>query len=103
MVFLFWRFVPTVVQELKNVTRLFEVLKQKNASQTTQGEAGKRLKDIVDEVEKMKRGLEDKHRQIQGTAPPNEHRAMVVVNMWNSNGKFCVPRAGGQNQWTHQE
>lgn len=52
---------------MKNVTRLFEDLKQKNSSQTIQDEAGKRLKNITDEVEKMKQAIEDKQRQIQGT------------------------------------
>lgn len=62
---------------MKNLTGLFEDLKQKNSSQTTQGEAGTRLKNIVDEVEKMKRAMEDKHRQIQGTPLPNEQRVML--------------------------
>ncbi|XP_029687706.1 laminin subunit beta-4 isoform X3 [Takifugu rubripes] len=51
--------------EMKNLTKMFEELQQKNASQTVQGEAGERLKKVVDEVEKMKRGMEDKLRQIQ--------------------------------------
>lgn len=54
---------------MKNVTKLFEDLKQKNSSQAIQEEAGKRLKNILDEVEKMKREMEDKHKQIQGTPP----------------------------------
>lgn len=56
---------------MKNVTKLFEDLKQKNSSQAIQEEAGKRLKNILDEVEKMKRDMEDKHKQIQGTLPPH--------------------------------
>lgn len=54
---------------MKNLTKMFEELQQKNASQTIQDEVGQRLKNVVDEVEKMKRGMEDKLRQIQGTPP----------------------------------
>lgn len=60
-----------VTQEMRNVTSLFEDLKQRNTSQTIQGDAAKRLKDIVDEVEKMRKDMEDKHRQIQGNPPPS--------------------------------
>lgn len=56
-----------LLQEMKNLTKLLEDLKQKNSSQTIQDEARKRLKDVMDEVERMKRGMEDKLRQIQGT------------------------------------
>lgn len=62
-----------LLQEMKNLTKLFEDLKQKNASQTIQDEAGKRLKSVVDEVERMKRGMEDKLRQIQGTPLLHKH------------------------------
>lgn len=68
---------------MKNITELFEALKQNNSSQTIQGEAGKRLKTIVDEVEKMKRAMEDKQRQIQGTPPPNEQWVMLSLD-WSS-------------------
>lgn len=47
--------------------RQFELLKQKNSTQTDQGEAGKRLKTIMEEAEKMKSQMEDKLRQIQGS------------------------------------
>lgn len=67
------------------MTKLFEDLKQKNSSQTVQDEAGKRLKAIVDEVEKMKRKMEDKHRQIEGTPLPNEQCARAdAVNRVSS-------------------
>lgn len=49
------------------MSRLFEDLKQRNSSQSVQEQAGERLKNIVDEVEKMRRAMEDKHRQIQGS------------------------------------
>lgn len=45
----------------------FEVLKQKNINHEDQGEAGERLTNIVEEVEKMKREMDDKLRQIQGS------------------------------------
>lgn len=45
----------------------FEVLKQKKWNQTFQGEAVERLKKIVDEVENMKRQVDDKLRQILGS------------------------------------
>ena len=51
------------------MTELFEDLKQKTSSQTVQEEGGRRLKNITDEVEEMKRAMEDKHRQIQGSPP----------------------------------
>lgn len=56
---------------MKNLTRMFGELQQRNASQSVEGEAGRRLKEVVDEVEKMRRGMEDKLRQIQGTPPPH--------------------------------
>lgn len=52
---------------MQNVTDLYEELKQKNSSQTVQEEAGKRLKNIKDEVDRMKRAMEDKDKQIQGS------------------------------------
>ncbi|XP_019113332.2 laminin subunit beta-4 [Larimichthys crocea] len=51
--------------ELDNVMKQFEVLKQKNINHEDQGEAGERLTNIVEEVEKMKREMDDKLRQIQ--------------------------------------
>ncbi|XP_037624636.1 laminin subunit beta-4 [Sebastes umbrosus] len=50
---------------LDEVMRQFELLKHKNLTQTDQGEAGKRLKTIMEEAEKMKSQMEDKLRQIQ--------------------------------------
>lgn len=44
----------------------FELLRQKNANQTIQGEAAERLKKIVEEVTKMKKEVEDKLGKIQG-------------------------------------
>uniref|UniRef100_A0A4W6C4H5 Laminin subunit beta-1 n=1 Tax=Lates calcarifer TaxID=8187 RepID=A0A4W6C4H5_LATCA len=52
--------------ELDNAMKLFEVLKEKNLNQTVQGEAGERLKKIMEEAENMKREVEDKLTQIQG-------------------------------------
>lgn len=49
------------------MVKLFEVLKQKNSNQTVQGEVGDRLKNIMEEAENMKRLVEDKLRQIQGS------------------------------------
>ncbi|XP_039664896.1 laminin subunit beta-4 [Perca fluviatilis] len=51
--------------ELEDVMKLFELLKQKNSNQTVQSEAGERLKNIVEEAEKMKKQVEDKLQQIQ--------------------------------------
>lgn len=59
---------------MKNLTQMFQELQQKNASQTVQDQAGRRLKGVVDEVEKMKRDMEDKLRQIQGTPPTRPAR-----------------------------
>lgn len=69
------------LQEMKNLTKLFEDLKQKNASQTIQDEVGKRLKEVVDEVERMKRGMEDKLRQIQGTPPSTRACSQTNVHV----------------------
>lgn len=63
-------------QEMQNVTDLFEDLKRKNSSQSVQEEAGRRLKNIKDEVEKMKTAMEDKDRQIQGSAPLSKSRIL---------------------------
>lgn len=93
-----------VTQEMRNVTSLFEDLKQKNASQTIQGDAAKRLKDIVDEVEKMKKDMEDKNRQIQGTHPPSASRlGQMVKTVSCACGQLCVPSVGGQDPSTHQD
>lgn len=54
---------------MQNVTDLYENLKQNNSSQTIQEEAGKRLKNIIDEVDSMKRAMEDKDKKIQGSPP----------------------------------
>lgn len=54
-------------QELEDVNKQFELLKQKNVNQTIQGEAGERMKNIVEQAEKIKRQVEDKLRQIQGS------------------------------------
>ncbi|TDH10018.1 hypothetical protein EPR50_G00093320 [Perca flavescens] len=51
--------------ELEDVMKLFELLKQKTSNQTVQSEAGERLKNIVEEAEKMKKQVEDKLQQIQ--------------------------------------
>ncbi|XP_032363853.1 laminin subunit beta-4 isoform X1 [Etheostoma spectabile] len=51
--------------ELQDVKRLFQLLKQKHSKQTVQSEAGERLKNIVEEAEKMKKQVEDKLQQIQ--------------------------------------
>lgn len=49
------------------MTKLFELLKQKNENETDQSGAGERLKNITEEVERMKRQVEDKLRQIKGS------------------------------------
>ncbi|XP_070687634.1 laminin subunit beta-4 [Pempheris klunzingeri] len=51
--------------ELDNVKKQFELLKEKNANKTDQGEAEKQLKNIIKEAEKMKKQVEDKLKQIQ--------------------------------------
>lgn len=60
-------FTDCVQQDLDNVTKLFELLKQKNENETDQSGAGERLKNITEEVERMKRQVEDKLRQIKGS------------------------------------
>ncbi|XP_040894125.1 laminin subunit beta-4 [Toxotes jaculatrix] len=52
--------------ELDDVMERFKVLKQRNANQTDQGEAGERLKNITKEAENLRRQVEDRLRQIQG-------------------------------------
>ncbi len=47
--------------------KLFNVLKQKNVDQAAQGEAKERLKTIMEQAERMKRQVEDKLKQIQGS------------------------------------
>lgn len=54
-------------QELEYVIKVFELLKQKNTNQADQAEAGKRLKDIVEQADKMKKEVQDKFTQIQGS------------------------------------
>lgn len=44
----------------------FELLKQRNTNHTVQGDAAERLKNIMEEAEKMKTQIDDKLRQIQG-------------------------------------
>lgn len=51
---------------MKDVIKNFELLSQKNANQTIQGEAAERLKKIVEEAAKMKKEVEDKLGKIQG-------------------------------------
>lgn len=51
---------------MKDVIKNFELLSQKNANQTVQGEAAERLKKIVEEATKMKKDVEDKLGKIQG-------------------------------------
>lgn len=84
---------------MKNLTRMFEDLRQQNASQTIQGEAGRRLKDVVDEVERMKRGMEDKLRQIQGT-PPRPPR-QCGSNVAAEPTSLLCSRTGGQDPEPH--
>lgn len=43
-----------------------ELLRQRNANQTIQGDAAERLKRIVEEATKMKKEVEDKLGKIQG-------------------------------------
>lgn len=87
------------------MTRLFEELKQRNSSQTVQDEAGKRLRNITEEVEKMKIAMEDKDRQIRG-------RPLLIGqrSCWGGGGRsaglntgeFCLPRIRGQDPSAHQ-
>lgn len=87
------------------MTQLFEDLKQNSSSRIVQDEAGKRLKNITDEVEKMKREMEDKQRQIQGNppTPPSRAAALPDVDADAVNaGKFRVPRIRGQDPPAHQ-
>lgn len=53
-------------QELSDVTKQFEVLKQNQQNQEVKGQAAGRLKNIMMEAEDMKRQVEDKLQQIQG-------------------------------------
>ncbi|XP_041795045.1 laminin subunit beta-4 isoform X2 [Chelmon rostratus] len=50
---------------LDNVTKLFELLKQKSKNQTAQGEAAKQIQKLKEQAEAMKKQVEDKLRQIQ--------------------------------------
>lgn len=59
------------------MTKLFELLKQKKANQTSQSEAEKQLKDIVAEVEKLKKQMQDKLREIQGSFGFTSHTTMI--------------------------
>lgn len=49
------------------MNKQFGLLKQKNVNQAIQGEAGERLQNIVEQAEKIKRQVEDKLTQIQGS------------------------------------
>ncbi|CAK6979151.1 laminin subunit beta-4 [Scomber scombrus] len=74
--------------ELDNVRKQFEVLKQEKGNQTVQDEAGKRLKNIVDEVEMLRRQVEDKQRliedvekKIQQLISSKQQKAAVVAGL----------------------
>uniref|UniRef100_A0A3Q3JWY3 Laminin, beta 4 n=1 Tax=Monopterus albus TaxID=43700 RepID=A0A3Q3JWY3_MONAL len=56
--------------ELDGVMKLFEGLKQRNSTPTLQGEASERLRNIMQEVETMRRRVEDKLTQILGSTHP---------------------------------
>lgn len=60
-------FLTLSYQELKNVTPLFERLKQNSVTHAAQNEVEKRLANIVEQVEKMKKEMEDKLKQITGS------------------------------------
>ncbi|KAM7397366.1 hypothetical protein PAMP_020344 [Pampus punctatissimus] len=62
--------------ELDDVSKLFDVLKQKNKNQTVQDEAGKRLKNIIGEAETLKRQVEDKLRLVQDV----EEKIQKLIN-----------------------
>lgn len=83
---------------MKNLTKMLEELQRRNASQTIQDEAGQRLKSVVDEVEKMKRGMEDKLRQIEGTPDPGVHGSNVTTEP----PSILCSRTGGQDPAPHQ-
>lgn len=121
--FFFW--LLSLYQELGDVIKLFELLKQKNEDQTAQGEAGKRLKDIVEQAEKMKSEVEDKHTRIQGSIKAlfvlHYHHDSYSGNRRSNQCKLCYSssmcnstewcrslcilclRTGGQDTSTHQE
>lgn len=59
------------------MTKLFELLKQKSKNQTAQGEAAKQIQKLKEQAEAMKKQVEDKLRQIQGSVPfkfPFKHK-----------------------------
>ncbi|XP_054475687.1 LOW QUALITY PROTEIN: laminin subunit beta-4 [Anoplopoma fimbria] len=51
--------------ELDDVMRLFELLNQKKSNETVEGEAGERLRKMMEEAKKMKDQVEDKLLQLQ--------------------------------------
>lgn len=57
----------SLYQELDEVRKQFELLQQKSSNQTGQDDAAERVKKIKDEAEKMKKEVEDKLQQIQGS------------------------------------
>lgn len=72
------------------MTDLYENLKQNNSSQTIQEEAGKRLKNIIAEVDSMKRAMEDKDKKIQGSPP------VLIHACCSPNGTVCMHRRNQQ-------
>lgn len=57
-----------LLQDLDDVMKQFDVLKQKKWNQSFQLEAAERLKNVLDEVEKMKQQVDDKLSQILGSS-----------------------------------
>lgn len=96
--------------------KLFEVLKEKNLNQTVQGEAGERLKKIMEEAENMKREVEDKLTQIQGgtllqysvcslftvTTDTSTYCVLHCVSVCVTTC-VCVVRSGGEDPAADQE
>lgn len=53
------------IPDLQEVLEQFEILKQKKANQTEENEASKRLKDLTQEAEELKKEMENKLQQIE--------------------------------------
>lgn len=54
-------------QQLDNVMKQFDVLKQKQSKRTAQDAAAEKFQKILEEAERMKTRVEDKLRLIEGS------------------------------------
>lgn len=67
------------LQDIKNITDLFETLKDKKDNHTANAEVDDRLKNITAEVEKMAKDVEDKMKKIEGLCELCKHTLIIIL------------------------